>query len=467
MRANVNFPINKISSSLIFMANVIKIKKGLDIRLAGEAPKVDISAHMGDTFGVVPDNFHGFKPRLSVQVGDKVLAGSPVLQDKNHPELLLTSPVSGEVVDVVRGAKRKILYVQIKADATQEYKSFDTKGEAVSTREKVLSLLLESGLFALMKQRPYEMVADPTVTPRDIFVTANFTAPLMPNALELINEDVRHLQLAVDALAKLTTGKVYVGVHAGDDLKLNNAEVYEINGPHPAGNVSVLINHTKPINKGEKVWTLSVSELALIGRFLATGKVDYSHRIVIAGTRLNTAGYTRVIGGAEIQPILADKFDSKTTARRVIDGDVLTGKEVAGDYRFLSPFSNIITVIPDGSDVADVFGWLTPGFNKYSVSRSFPTFLTGKRTYDIDARLQGGERAIIVSNEYDKVFPMNIFPEQLVKSIIAFDIDRMEELGIYEVAPEDFALAEFVDTSKLELQYIVRKGLDELYKEMN
>lgn len=449
------------------MAKVIKIKKGLDIRLAGEAPKVDISTRMGDTYGVMPEHFHGFKPRLCVQVGDRVLAGSPVLHDKNHPDVLLTAPVSGEVVNVARGEKRKILYVEIKSDATVEYKSFDTKS-AMSSREGVLRLLMESGLFALIKQRPYDIVANPTVTPRDIFVTANFTAPLMPHALELIKEDVPHLQIAVDALAKLTTGKVYVSTHAGDGLKLDGAEVYEVHGPHPAGNVGVQINHIKPINKGENVWTLSVSELALIGRFLATGRVDYSRRIAIAGSRLNTAGYTRVISGAEIAPLLTDKYDSKTAERRVVDGDALTGAQVVGDYRFLSPFSNLITVLPEGSDVHEMFGWAVPGFNKYSVSRTYPAFLTGKsRTYDIDARIQGGARAIIVSNEYDRVFPMDIYPEQLIKSIIAFDIDRMEELGIYEVAPEDFALCEFVDTSKLELQYIVRKGLDELYKEMN
>lgn len=450
------------------MANVIKIKKGLDIKLAGEAPKVDISAHMGSTFGVVPDHFHGFKPRLCVQVGDKVLAGSPVLQDKNHPEIFLTAPVSGEVVNVVRGEKRKILYVEIKGDATVEYKSFETKGVIARPRQEILDLLLSSGLFALIKQRPYDIVANPSVTPRDIFVTANFTAPLMPDALELVRDDIRHLQLAVDALAKLTTGKVYVGVPAGSGLSLTGGEVYEVSGPHPAGNVGVLINHTKPINKGENVWTLSVSELALIGRFLATGKVDYSRRIVIAGSRLNTAGYTKIISGAEIEPILKGKYDSKTAARRVIDGDVLTGHLVGGEYRFMSPFSNIISVIPEGSDVHEMFGWASLGFNKYSMSRSFPSFLSGKdKTYDIDARIRGGKRAIIVSNEYDRVFPMDIYPEQLIKAIIAFDIDRMEELGIYEVAPEDFAMCEFVDTSKLELQYIVRKGLDELYKEMN
>ncbi len=449
------------------MANVIKIKKGLDINLVGRAPKVDVSTTMGSSFGVVPDDFHGIVPRLSVKVGDRVLAGSPVIYHKAIPELVLTSPVSGEVVEVVRGAKRKIIAVEIKADQAIEYRDFDVTGVTNRTREELLSLLLESGLFALIKQRPYDIVADPTVMPRDIFVTANYTAPLMPDALELIAEDKKYLQLAADVLRKLTSGGVYLGIKKGADLSLNGVNTYEVEGPHPAGNVGVLINHTRPINKGETVWTLSVSEMALIGRFLATGKVDYRRRIVLAGSRLSTPGYTNVISGARIADIIKDKLDSNPSNKRIIDGDVLTGTQVTPDHEYLSPFSNIITVIPEGDDVDELFGWAVPGFNKFSASRTYPSFLCKKREYNIDARIRGGERAIIVSGEYEKVFPMDIYPEQLIKSIIAFDIDRMEELGIYEVAPEDFALCEFVCTSKLELQYIVRRGLDLLYKEMN
>lgn len=449
------------------MANVIKIKKGLDINLVSRAPKVDVSTTMGSSFGVVPDNFHGIVPRLSVKVGDRVLAGSPVIYHKAVPELVLTSPVSGEVVDVVRGAKRKILAVEIKADQTQEYRDFDVSKVTERSREELLSLLLRSGLFALIKQRPYDIVADPTVAPRDIFVTAYYSAPLMPDALELLGEDKKHLQLAADVLKKLTTGNIYLGKKKGADLTLNGVNVYDVEGPHPAGNVGVLINHTRPINKGETVWTLSVSEMALIGRFLATGKVDYRRKIALAGSRLSTPGYTSVISGASVEDIINDKLDSNPSNKRIIDGDVLTGCQVTEEHKYLSPFSNIITVIPEGDDVDELFGWAVPGFNKFSASRTYPSFLQGKRQYNIDARIRGGERAIIVSGEYDKVFPMDIYPEQLIKSIIAFDIDRMEELGIYEVAPEDFALCEFVCTSKLELQYIVRQGLDLLYKEMH
>ena len=449
------------------MANVIRIKKGLDIRLAGEAQKVALTATMGDTFAVTPEAFHGLQPRLMVQPGDRVMAGTGVLHDKLHPEVLLTAPVSGEVTGVVRGAKRKILAVEIKADPTIGYKEFDVSGIASLGREEVLALLLKSGFFALLRQRPYDIVPNPEVMPRDIYVTGCFSAPLMPSALELIGEDKKHLQLAVDALAKLTTGSVIVGFKKGEALSLNNAKVYEIDGAHPAGNAGVLINHTYPVNKGETVWTLTLTELALIGRFLATGKVDLRRKIALAGSRLATTGFAEVISGADIASIINDKLDSKPEHRRIIDGDVLSGALVNPEHKYLSPHSDIITVIPEGDDVVELMGWGMPGFNKFSMSRSFPSFLTGKKKYDIDARLRGGKRAIIQSGEYDKVFPMDIYPEQLIKAIIAFDIDRMEELGIYEVAPEDFAVCEFVDTSKLELQYIVRKGLDLLYKEMN
>lgn len=449
------------------MANVIRIKKGLDIPLAGMVSDKELSLDTPESYGITPDNFHGLIPRLSVQVGDRVLAGSPVMYHRTTPELLLTSPVSGEVVNIVRGAKRKILYVEIKADPRMSYKEFNVQDVARLNSEETLSLLLESGLFALIKQRPYDIVANPHQRPRDIFVTGCFTAPLMPNALSLIQEDKQYLQVAVDALSKLTEGSVYVSRSKGDNLELKGVETYEVEGPHPAGNVGVLINHVAPINKGEVVWTLSLTELTLIGRFLTTGKVDLSRRVAIAGSRMKSTGYTTLISGAMIPSVVSKNTISDKGHVRIIDGDVLTGTALSDTYKFLSPFSNIITAIPEGDDVHALFGWATPGFGKFSHSRSFPTFLFGKKKYDIDARFQGGKRAIIVSGEYEKVFPMDIYPEQLVKSIIAFDIERMEALGIYEVAPEDFALCEFVCTSKLELQYIVRQGLDRLYKEMN
>lgn len=450
------------------MGNVIKTKKGLDINLVGSAPKVEVSAGVVNSYGVVPDHFSGIIPRLSVQVGDRVLAGDPVLYHKNEPMVKLTAPVSGEIIDIKRGAKRKILYIEIKPDSELAYREFDVTNILGRSREQILELLGESGLLAFFRNRPYDIIVNPRVTPRDIYVTGYLSAPLMPDVMDLVGHEKGHLQMGIDTLAKLTSGKVHVGLKSGTQLALDNCELYELDGPHPAGNASVLINHTKPINKGENVWVIGLTELALIGRFLSTGKVDLSRKIVFAGSCFESAGYSEVRVGAEINQLVAGKLETGKRMVRLIDGDVLSGVQVINDYRYLSPFSNIVTAIPEGNDVDELFGWAVPGFNKYSVNRSYPTFLVGKnRQYDIDARIKGGTRAIIVSNEYDKVFPLDIFPEQLVKATIAFNIDKMEELGIYEVAPEDFALCEFVDTSKLELQYIIRKGLDELYKEMN
>lgn len=450
------------------MANVIKIKKGLDINLMGKAPKVEVSTGEARSYGVVPDHYAGFMPRLEVQVGDRVLAGEPVLYHKDQPSLKVVAPVSGEVTEVKRGAKRKILYVQIKPDTNVEYKNYDVTGVEQKSFEEITELLSTSGMMALFRNRPYDIVVNPMIRPRDIYVTAHLSAPLMPDALELIEQDKKYLQKAVDVISKLTMGRVHISTKKGSGLSLQNCEIHEMEGPHPAGNASVVINHTRPINKGENVWVIGITELALIGRFLATGKVDLSRKIVFAGSRMASAGYSNVLVGADVNDLTARMLEVSKGNVRLIDGDVLTGHQVINDYRYLSPFSNIITAIPEGDDVHEMFGWASPGFKKYSVSPSFPSRFFGKnREFDIDARLKGGPRAIIVSNEYDKVFPLNIFPEQLVKATIAFDIDKMEALGIYEVAPEDFALCEFVDTSKLELQYIIRKGLDELHKEMN
>lgn len=448
------------------MAQEISIKKGLDIRLAGSAPEESIPSTVGSSYGVSPTSFPGFQPRLSVQVGDRVMAGSPVLYHKAHPEMVLVSPVSGEVVEVVRGAKRKILYVEIKADADVTYKDFDVTNVASRSRDELLALLLESGMLTLLLQRPYGYVVDPTVRPRDIYVTADYTAPLLCDAMTLVGDDAQYLQLAADVLGKLTDGDLYMGYAPGKALDLKGVKEYELKGPHPAGNVGVLINHTRPVNKGEVIWTLTVTQMALIGRFLATGRVDMTRRIVCAGSAMAKRGITTVRSGAKVSDIVSDKLVQTVKHLRLIDGDVLTGYRVTDNHPYLSPSSDIITVIPEGDETVELFGWMAPGGDKYSVSRTFPAWLTGKREYSIDARLHGSERPLIFSNEYDRVFPMDIFPEQLIRAILTFDIEKMEGLGIYEVVPEDFALCEFVDTSKLPLQAIVRDGLDQLYKEM-
>lgn len=327
---------------------------------------------------------------------------------------------------------------------------------------------MESGLFAFFRQRPYDRIADPAIAPRDIFVTANFTAPLAPNFDFLVKGREAELQAALTALSKLTAGKVYLGVKPGSLAGVKDVERVEMGGVHPAGLVGTLINFTAPVNKDEVVWTLKATDLLVIGRFLLTGKVDYSRTIALTGSDSQKHGYIDVIPGARFSEVFPKGLAVKAEHERVIDGDVLTGRKVDENHLFVSYQTDQITVIPEGDDVHDMFGWALPGFGKFSMSRSFFSWLSPKsKEYTLDARLQGGHRAIIMSGEYDKVFPLDIYPEYLLKSIIAFNINDMEARGIYEVAPEDFALCEFVCTSKMPLQQIVRDGLDELYKEMN
>ncbi len=449
------------------MANIISIKKGLSLNLKGKAPLTKLSGtKAGSVYAIVPDDYVGLVPKLAVGLGDKVEAGAPILYHKGAPELKLTSPVSGEVVAINRGAKRKLLSIEIRPDAQTTYKQFDVA--SAKTRESILALLLESGLFAFVKQRPYDRVANPAIAPRDIFVTANFTAPLAPDFTFLAQGREAELQIALDALTKLTDGKVYVGVAPGTLPSIKTVERVEIAGPHPAGLVGTLINKIKPVNKDEVVWTLRATDLLVIGRFLTTGKVDYTRTIALTGSDAREHGYVDVLPGARFSEMFPAGLAAKAEHERIIDGDVLTGVQVGAGHEYMSYQCDQITVIPEGDDVHDMFGWALPGFGKFSMSRSFFSWLTpGKKEYVLDARLQGGVRAMIMSGEYDKVFPLDIYPEYLLKSIIAFNITDMENRGIYEVAPEDFSLCEFVDTSKMPLQQIVRQGLDELYKEMN
>ena len=448
------------------MANVIKIKKGLDINLKGKASEVMLNAGKSATYAIVPSYFCGIVPKVPVKVGEKVKAGSVLMFDKNHPEIKFVSPVSGEVTAVNRGEKRKVLSIVVKPDAQIEYEDFGKKNVASMNADQVKDALLNGGMWPFIKQRPYDIVANPSDTPRDIFVTALNSAPLAPNFDFLVKGQEANLQAGLDALAKLTKGKVYVGVKASSSLKLNGVEVVEFDGPHPAGNVGVQINHIKPINKGEVVWTVNATDVILMGRLLNTGVADFTRLIAITGSEATERGYVKAIAGCTIASLVAGKFQDNGHIR-LISGNVLTGTKVSMDD-YLGAYDCQVTIIPEGDDVDEFFGWAVPGFGKYSVSHSYLTWLTGKgKEYVLDARIKGGKRAMIMSNEYDKVFPMDIMPEYLLKAIIAFDIDKMENLGIYEVAPEDFALCEFVDTSKIELQQIVRNGLNLLYKEMN
>ena len=448
------------------MANVIKIKKGLDINLKGKASEVLLNGGKSETYAIVPDFYSGVLPKVVAKVGDKVKAGSVLMIDKNRPEIKFVSPVSGEVTAVNRGAKRKVLSIVVTPDAQIEYEEFGKKNVASLKGDEVKEAMLNAGMWPFVMQRPYDIVATPGETPRDIFVSAFYSAPLAPDFNYLVKGQEADFQTGLDALAKLTSGKVYVGIRKGSAVQqVKGVELVEVEGPHPAANASVLINHTKPINKGVTVWTVDPANVIIIGRLFNKGIADFSRKVVITGSETKEQGYVQAISGCTIKSLIGGRVATDAHIR-IISGNVLTGTKVTMED-YLGAYDNQITVIPEGDETHEFLGFAMPRTDQYSMSHSYFSWLMGKKEYVLDARIKGGKRAMIMSNEYDKVFPLDIYPEYLLKAIIAFDIDKMENLGIYEVAPEDFALCEFVDTSKIELQKIVRDGLTLLYKEMN
>ncbi len=385
-------------------------------------------------------------------------AGDALFVDKLHPEVKFVSPVSGTVSMVERGDRRKLLSIRVKADEKQEARQFDTKGD-------LKALMMESGLFAFLRQRPYDVVANPDDAPKAIFVSAFNSMPLSQDFEYVLQGQEAEFQAGLSALAKLA--KVYLGVSAKQTAKaLTEAKDCEVNifdGPAPAGNVGVQINHVSPINKGEVVWTLGAEEVIFLGRLLKTGTVDFTRTIALAGSEVKAPKYYKVKVGQKLTTLLDGTINAE--GARVISGNVMTGLKTCAEG-FLGAHATEVNVIPEGDHADEMLGWIMPRFNTFSTHRSYFSWLLGKKKeYVIDARVKGGERHMIMSGEYDKVFPMDIYAGYLVKAIIAGDIDRQEALGIYEVAPEDFAIAEFVDSSKLELQRIVREGLDILRKE--
>lgn len=453
------------------MTQVIKIKKGLDIPLQGCPQGVTRHAVRSEYYTVAPDDYAGFVPKVVVKQGDAVRAGSPVLYDKNRAGLKVVSPVSGTVTAVNRGEKRRLLSVIIQSDNKNESVDFGEKEIATLSPETIKATLAEAGILALLRQRPYDIVVDPADTPRDIFVSGFSTAPLAPAADYIIKGNKKDFETGLRILAKLTEGQVFVGVRQGGAFaSAEKVRFVEFEGPHPAGNVGVQINHIRPVNKGEVVWTIQPQEVIIIGRFFNTGKVDLTRLVALTGSEVNEGdrAYYPMLPGASIERLVRSSV-TEHVALRYISGNVLTGKRIEANGS-LRAGDNQVTVIPEGDGTQELLGWMMPRLNQFSVSRTYPAFLLKaltKKKYDMDARVKGGRRAMIMSNEWEKVFPMDILPEFLIRAILAQDVDKMESLGIYEIAPEDFALCEFVDTSKMELQKIVREGLDWLYKEMN
>ena len=448
------------------MANVIKLRKGLDINLKGKAEKEKFTVNCSGLYALVPDDFTGVKPKVLVKENDVVKAGDVLFVDKNNPSVRFVSPVSGTVSLVDRGERRKVLSVQVKADAEQQYVDFGKKNVAQLTGDAVKDALLEAGLFAFFKQRPFDITANPTDNPKAIFISAFNSMPLSADFEYVLSGQEVDFQTGIDALSKIT--KTYLSISAKQTSKAltdaKNATVTVFDGPAPAGNVGVQINHLSPINKGEIVWTLGAEEVIFVGRLFNTGRVNLSRTIALAGSEVTRTGYGTVKVGQQLNTLLAGKLTTGKSLR-IINGNVMTGCKTTANG-FLGAHVTEVNVIPEGDDVHEIFGWIMPRMNQFSSSRSYFSWLLGKKDYVLDARIKGGERHIIMSNEYNRVFPMDIYPEHLVKAVITGDIDRMEALGIYEVAPEDFAICEFIDSSKLELQRIIREGLDMLRKEM-
>lgn len=442
----------------------LKLKKGLDLSLAGAVADLSkVTPVVTDGFAVTQDDYHGFVPKPAVREGDHVAAGSPLLTDKNYPNVTLVSPVAGTVKAIVRGERRKILRVEVESDNSADTARFDVS--AIDNRDKALDLLCTSGMLTRMRQRPYDIVPLPDRTPRDIFVTAIDKAPLSPGFGVAFGNDAATLARAVALLRLITDGKVYLSVPVDWNLgDIDGAEMVSIEGPHPCGNPGVQIANIAPVNKGETVWTLDIVTLWKIGRLLETGTVDFSTVVALTGSDVKEPQLIATTEGAKIAPLINGRIDSHGHNIRIISGNAFTGTAVDEDGYLLFPFRQI-TVIPDGDDVVEFMGWATMSPKKLSINRSFPGHFL-HRLFKPDSRLLGGRRAMIMSGEYDKVMPLGIMPEFLLKAIIGRDIDAMEKLGIYEVAPEDFSVAEYVDTSKIPLQKIVREGLDFLRKEV-
>lgn len=452
------------------MYKSITLRRGLDLKLKGAVGSGTSCVNIKtEKVAITPDDFPGFTPKVAAKPGEKIKAGAPLLIDKINPEIAIVSPVSGTVEDVVRGDRRKILRVIVKADAKN-----NEKEPAAEAGAGIKEKLMRGGVWALMRQLPYDIVPEPETRPRDIFVTAFDSAPLATSLIERVADKSSAIQSGIKALKTLTDGIIYIGVRDiastaslwGDDAKTDSRVVItEITGKHPAGLASVQASALAPVNKGETVWLLDVETLARIGEVIDNGIADWTTTVALTGSEVKDPCMIKTVIGAEIEPIVEGRLVDNGHHKRIISGNVLTGYNVSEEGYLRFPYRQL-TVIPEGDDVDEFMGWASLSTKKMSQNRSFLSKLFGRKEFAPDARLNGGRRAMIMSGEYDKVFPMDILPEYLLKAIMARDIDKMEALGIYEVTPADFALCEYIDPSKLELQKTVREGLDYLRKEL-
>lgn len=448
------------------MATDIRVKRGYDLRLKGEAAKEMIEAPQAKTFAVKPPDFHSVVPKLlHKKSGVKIQAGDELFFSKYNEQIRFTSPVSGVIKEIVRGERRRVMEIIIEADREITYRDFGKVDIAKADAQTLKARIFESGCGAFIKQRPYDIVANPKDVPRDIYISAIDTAPLAADPEFVLEDQQAEFQAGIDALAKLTSGKVYLAVRKGSTSFLkntNNVELLQVSGKHPAGNVGVQINHTKPINKGERVWTVGPEDVAIIGRLLLTGQYDPKRTLAIVGTDAENRKYLRTLVGAGVESLLG-QVDTQQT--RIISGDVLSGTQL-GAKGYLSFYDNTLSLIPEGNNYR-ALGWLPFTYNSIpSMSKTSLSWLFPNKKYEVNTNLNGEERAMVMTGEMEKVMPMDIFPMELLKACLAGDIDKMQSLGIYEVIPEDFALVDYVNTSKIEAQDIIRMGLDIMITEV-
>lgn len=442
------------------MSKVIKLRKGLDINLVGSAERVVTTAPISQQYALTPEDYVGVTPKLLVAVDQRVKAGEPIFFDKENPEVLFTSPVSGTLKQVVRGDKRKILSIEIESDGAMESVQF----EKAATAEQAKQLLLSSGMWPMIKRRPFGTIAKVDELPRAIFVSGFDTAPLAGDLDFMVGDRIKDIEAGV-ALLKLMTGKeVFITLRSSASVlsKVQGVKINYVEGRHPAGNVGVQISALAPIAKGEVVWTVDIQHLAMIGSLAITGKVDFSKMVAVVGSGVKKPSYCKVICGAQMASVLGGNFVGGNY--RLINGNPLCGNSTSmeGAVGF---YNNQITVIPQG-DEYELLGWAMPRFNKFSFSKGYFSWLMPGKKYNLDTNLNGGERAFVMNGLYEEVLPMDIYPVYLLKAVMAGDIDKMENLGIYEVVEEDLALCEFICPSKIEWQKTLRQGINLMIKEL-
>ncbi len=448
------------------MSKTIKLTKGYDIKLVGAADKKIVDATTPKTIAVQPTDFRYKRFKVLVEPGAEVKAGSPLMYDKEHPDVKITAPHSGEVVEVRRGEKRVLEAIIILADKQNEFEDFGSASPSALSSEQIREKMLNSGVWSLLRQRPFNMIPSPQTAPKSIFISAFDSAPLAPSIDLIVEGEAEAFQAGLDALKKLTAGNIHLNIHATETkspvfLNAKGVQINKISGPHPAGNPGVQIHHIDPIKKGDTVWVVNPQEVIIIGRLFLTGKYDSRRVVATTGSEFTTKQYYRTWTGANVSELTSGKLTA--TKNRVISGNVLTGTKIGPDGH-LGFFDNQLTAIPEGDDM-EFFGWLLPSYPRPDISKSFPWAFQKNREFAVNTNTHGEQRAFVVTGQYEKVLPMDILPTYLLKSIMYKDIDEMEQLGIYEVAEEDFALCEFVCTSKIPVQKIVREGLDFIYAE--